>query len=372
MVKDPISILKSGPLSFNYWRKQNEYEPVSYSGIKLEDKNLSYYDFKNSDFSEAYFDGGIIGSSNFYKSVFRNVNFNILALGKSYFFDSIFNEAKFNNVFFYSNIVGLCSFIKAEIENADISQSYFGSSILSNASFKNSELNSTVLYECLLSGCDFTNTKMSSLSIINCNLADCVGLDTIIHKSPNNIDINTLIQTYKNSKNKFDSDIIDFFIYSGVPKNLIDMIPRIASSIKYHDVFICYGEPDKAFAERLVKELRSRNVNCWMYSMDATPGRRIWHEIKEKRQMAGKMVVICSSRSLVRDGVKKEIDEQIDESPEKLIPISLDNLWQQNRFKAVRGKRDIKLFLLERTYADFSNEKKFEASIRRLLNGLKL
>lgn len=91
----------------------------------------------------------------------------------------------------------------------------------------------------------------------------------------------------------------------------------------------------------------------------------------QKRREAEKMIVLCSAKALVRDGVLKEIEEQIDEDPDKMVPISLDDLWKENGFSVKRGKRDLKPFLLERNYADFSDESAYNNSLRRLLGGLK-
>ena len=82
------------------------------------------------------------------------------------------------------------------------------------------------------------------------------------------------------------------------------------------------------------------------------------------------MVVICSAQALVRDGFLKEIEEQIDDNPDKLIPISLDDLWKQQGFRVVRGIRDLKPFLLERNYADFAHLT-YNKAFNRLLNALK-
>lgn len=105
--------------------------------------------------------------------------------------------------------------------------------------------------------------------------------------------------------------------------------------------------------------------------MDATVGERTWGEIGQKRQEAEKMVVLCSIQALMRDGVLKEIEEQMDEDPDKMVPISLENLWEEKGFKVVgRGDRDLKPFLLDKNYADFAN-RPYEEALERLLRGLR-
>ncbi len=84
------------------------------------------------------------------------------------------------------------------------------------------------------------------------------------------------------------------------------------------------------------------------------------------------MVVLCSHKALVRDGFLREIEEQIDEDPDKLVPVSLDNDWQHEGFRVMRGERDLKPFLLERNYADFSNPSNYEKELKSLLKALEV
>jgi hypothetical protein len=83
------------------------------------------------------------------------------------------------------------------------------------------------------------------------------------------------------------------------------------------------------------------------------------------------MVVICSAAALIRDGALKEIEEQIDEDPDKMIPISRDNLWREPGFRVVRGSHDLGPFLRDRNYADFCDESCYEESLQRLLKALR-
>ena len=82
------------------------------------------------------------------------------------------------------------------------------------------------------------------------------------------------------------------------------------------------------------------------------------------------MIVLCSGNSLVRDGALKEIEEQVNEDPDKMVPVSCDNLWKEPGFKVMRGSRDLKPFLLDRNYADFSDAESYGKSLERLLKGL--
>ncbi len=107
-----------------------------------------------------------------------------------------------------------------------------------------------------------------------------------------------------------------------------------------------------------------------MYSMDYTPGRRTWKEIIDNRRASHKVLVICSTASLSRDGILKEIEQQIDENPDKVIPVSIDLGWTKSTFIIKRGATDLKPFLLERNYADFATES-FNEALDRLAKAIK-
>lgn len=144
----------------------------------------------------------------------------------------------------------------------------------------------------------------------------------------------------------------------------------MANGTSWFTCFISYGQPDLRVAQRLVADLQAKNVRVWFYEQDKTPGARTQREIGEARREAEKVIVLCSVESLIQEGVLSEIDDQIRENPDKVIPVSLDDVWQHPNFHIERGSRDLKPFLLERNYADFRDESAYEESFQKLLGAL--
>ena len=62
----------------------------------------------------------------------------------------------------------------------------------------------------------------------------------------------------------------------------------------------------------------------------------------------------------------------MDDDPDKIIPISRDDLWRAPGFQVQRTRRDLKAFLLERNYADFSPGADYADAFEWLLRGLEL
>jgi len=152
------------------------------------------------------------------------------------------------------------------------------------------------------------------------------------------------------------------------------MVPELVREIRYYSAFIAYGTPDKGIAERLYEDLKARGVSCWLFDADARAGRPLWGEIGKARREAERVIVTCSADSLVRDGLRKEIEETADEDPSKLVPISLDNLWREEGFTVRRGARDLKPCLENQIYADFvgwqRDKKAYQKGLEKVLNGL--
>ena len=144
-----------------------------------------------------------------------------------------------------------------------------------------------------------------------------------------------------------------------------------ARRLAYYSCFICFGGPDQAFAKRLYDDLREYGVECWLYTEDAKAGDPIWSNIKKKLRKAEKWIVVCSLKSLSREGVVREIEEMVDAGSDRIVPVSLDKHWRASGFKVVSGTRDLKPFLTERTLARFSQRGKlYQQGFEKLLAGL--
>ena len=248
---------------------------------------------------------------------------------------------------------------------------------LSLANLSGANLSGADLFVANLSGANLSGGNLSDARVVasafaRCDLSAVAGLETVQHEGPSSIGTDTLLATYRGAGNRLTPDLRGFFIKAGVPASLLDALPTIAGQIRYHTAFVAYGEPDRAFAEGLYNALQSRGVICWMYAMDATPGEPTWHEIGRKRREAGKFIVLCSVAGLVQSGPKKEIEEQMDDDPDKIIPISRDDLWKADGFEVRRDGRDLKPFLVERNWADFSRRADYATAFEKLLKALEL
>lgn len=360
------------------------------SGANLSEANLHEANLLGANLSNTDLTGADITLANLYGANLSKANLSNANGTLSHFYGANLTGARL-----FGADLSLSVLIKADLSGANLSGSNLFQADLTRAELVKSDLSGadlsfvtlylTELLETNLSNTNLTGTKlvnvkaeinlsgarMNYTTLGDCNLTKFRGLETIKHEGPSNIDVKTIVNSFRAAGNCLTLDIKNFLLNAGLPKEILETLPSILAEVKYCTCFVCYGQPDLVFAESLVENLKARGVSCWLYSMDYTPGRKVWGEIIQKRREAEKMIVLCSAKALVRNGVLKEIEEQIDENPDKMVPISLDDLWKENGFSVKRGQRDLKTFLLDQNYADFTDEPTYDKSLSRLLKGLK-
>ena len=355
-----LEVVKKGKAAMEQWRKQHPKERLdlslaSLNGADLTMADLSRANLKQADLIEANLSGADIS-----RSILGGARLMLAVLIETNLRGADLTLANLNGA----------DLTMADLSRANLSQADLRIADLSRANLSRADLLGASLRGAELSGVNLSAARCAYTGFGLCDLSLARGLDSVVHRMPSTIGIDTLIASFRCAGNRLTPELETFFRGAGVPKNLLAELPRILAEVQYCTAFICYGEPDLTFTQGLYQDLTAKGVSCWLYSMDATPGKRTWKEIVERRREAEKMIVLCSAGALVRDGVLKEVEEQIDEDPDKMVPISLDNLWKEDGFKVMRGSRDLKPFLLERNYADFSDPAKYEKSLQRLLNGL--
>ena len=365
-----IELVQQGREAIEQWREQHPEEHLDLVGADLDRVNLTAAnlvktDLRGASLRMAKLNGANLSWTDLTEANLSEAELNLAKLSRAFLARANLSGAKLFGI----------DLSEADLSNANLMLAHIFQANASKACLRQADLTGawlmlTDLTKANLEGTIFTKVLCYDTVFANCNLCGARGLDSIVHLGPSSIGIDTLIASFRGAGNRPTPELETFFRGAGVPKELLDELPRIIAEIPYCTCFIAYGEPDRAFAEKLVKDLRGRGLSCWAYFSDYTPGERTWRELGQERQKAEKMVVLCSAPGLVKEGLLKEIEEQIDENPDKMVPVSLDNLWKEPGFRVMRGNRDLKPFLLpDRNYADFT--KPYEEAVEQLLKGLR-
>ncbi len=265
----------------------------------------------------------------------------------------------------------LADVMSASLKEATLYFATLAGTNLNRANLEAADLTLAYLNSSRLAGTRFTGTHFRGTTLANCDMSGCVGVRNSMHHSPSSIGLDTLVLTYRSAGNRLTQNVGVFFFTAGVSRVLLKSLPEILSKVRYYNCFVAHGEPDREFARRLVASLIDRGVSCWRYSLDGVSAKRGRGETILRRIGAEKMIVLCSAKSLVRERVLMELAWRVDEEPQLLLPVSLDDAWKEPWFPVKRGEHNLKPFLIENVRVSFHDEARYDQCLSSLLELLR-
>jgi hypothetical protein len=248
-----------------------------------------------------------------------------------------------------------------------------GGADLSDANLTGSDLRGANLSNAKLDRSDLTLATVGLTTFANVDLSGTKGLETLIHRGPSSIGIDTIYRSKGNIP-------LAFLRGAGVPESLIKyMASLVGTGIEFYSLFISYSTKDQEFAERLHAALQAKGVRCWFAPHDLRGGMKVHRQIDEAIRVYDKLLLILSESSMASEWVRTEIavarKREVEQKREVLFPIGLCpflTIRKWEYFDSDIGKdsaREIREFHIP----DFSNWKdhdSYRLAFDRLLRDL--
>ena len=172
---------------------------------------------------------------------------------------------------------------EANLSGADLRGAYLGDANLSRADLSEANLSGAYLGDAL---CDTT-------IFANVDLSEVRGLDSIGHRGPSTIGIDTLFRSH--------GKIPEGFLRGcGVPETLIAYLPSIVGAMKpiqFYSCFISYSTKNQDFAERLHSKMRDMGLRVWFAPEDVQGGKKLHEQIDEAIRVYDKLLLGGASGS---------------------------------------------------------------------------
>jgi uncharacterized protein YjbI with pentapeptide repeats len=286
--EEHLAKLNEGREPWNEWRKENpDVIP----------------DLSDASFVQADFSGYHLDRVQFVSAELVNANFSKVDLSDANFDDSDARGAIFTN---------------AELWNTN-----YADARLKNADFGDAELSFTNFSRTSVFGANFTNATMRYCVLTARSLAGTIGLETIRHRGPSSVGIDTLFAS---------GGLPESFLRGcGVPEEFVQYAGAlIGKPIEYYSCFISYSSADEEFARRLYADLQSRSIRTWFAPEDLKIGERFRSSIDESIRVHDKLVLILSASSIDSTWVEKEVEtafarERKENRNDVLFPIRVDD-----------------------------------------------
>lgn len=255
---------------------------------------------------------------------------------------------------------------EADLSRADLSGANRGRAELLGVYLWNAGLRKADLREANLRGANLKDATCLETIFANVDLGETKNLDSIDHRGPSTIGIDTLFNSRGNIPEAFLRGC-------GVPDQMIEYAKSLTGkAIDYYSCFISYSSKDEEFAKRLWEGLQAKNVRCWLACEDMKIGDKIRPTIEESIRLHDKLFLILSEHSMKSKWVKHEVENALDLEIERektvLFPVRVDDTVMKSKADwagATKEKRHI---------GDFTRWKEHDAyseAFERLLRDLK-
>ena len=277
--------------------------------------------------------------------------------------------ANLENALLMSANLSDSSLRNANLKGADLWNALLEDAVLIDANLQNAELSLATFANTDLERANFTGATMGYTTIVACDLTEVVGLDTIVHRGPSSIGVDTL---------QFSLSMLphSFLKGCGLPDHIIEFVESVARKpIQFYSCFLSHSAEDKPFAKHLYDKLQGSSVRCWYFPESARTGEKLWDEINKAIRLHDKLVIICTSNSLNSEAVIKEIKEGLRREQEEVVRRNQDaenvvsGKWTQEEFARRRYHTRVlfPIALNDYVFTDWDHPLKYELQKSRVI-----
>lgn len=353
-----FEIVKRGASAIESWRRENPHtildlDMAKLSGAKLAGADLSFSNLSMASLIDADLRDATLDNSDMSCTFLDGADFRGACLSSALLIASFMNETDFRE--------------------ADLSVTNLSGSQMKEANLSKADLSGANLTDVDLSQANLSEAISQATAWGGVDLSNVIGIETIEHKGPSSIGINTLV----NSRGM----VPEIFLRGcGVSDDIISYIPSLFanSAIDFYSCFISYSHEDKTFARRLHDALQGRGIRCWLDEHQILPGDNIYDRIDHGIRVWDKVLLCASKHSLTSGWVDDELKHAFAKEKQlfqdrgcevqSLIPLNLDGYlfsdWNHSKKNQV----------LERMAPDFtgweSDNAKFEQQFERVVKAL--
>jgi len=424
---EQLSILKQGVDTWNGWRTKNLYvyadlneaqlSAVELAGVDLRiahlrRANLFRANLSGADLSGADLSDADLREANLSQANLTRANLNGASLSGAFVRDADLQQANLlaanlRNANLRNAAIGDANLMVANLSGADLSGADLGRSNLTKAhlagaslrradlrgaTFSRANLSRSDLVEALFIDTDLVGADVSEASagltvFANAELGKVKGLESVDHRGPSHISMDTLILSEGRIPEIFlrgcglsDADVE--YARLSRPDLGMEEIEKILHKIRdlraaqtpqVSPLFISYSHADGKFVDRIGDCLKDKGIRFWRESHERKAGRLETHLDKAFRQNP-KVLLILSDHSMKSDWVEQEIRTARELERESggavLCLVELD----ESR-KADRWPKQIMEQITESDLLDFSawrDKSKFESTFQKLIDSLDL
>ena len=403
-ISDHIAVIQNGKDAVQAWRVQHPNIQLDLSGASLENldlrnMNLEYADLSGCNLSKANLQDinlahATLKHADISNATFSRANLEFAVLDHAVLSDTNLTHANLSHTSLYRADLLRCDlidvdFTQTNLGRADLTASNLARSRLSGANLYRTNLTMANLSYANLTGAnliyanlsrsnlhetDFSDTTCGYTTWTNCNLTTTLGLESVHHAAPSDIDLGTHAFSLESPDAGHLQIARDFFRQSGGSDDAFGRITTLLNTTPsiFQNCYLLHAEIDRDFALQLSHDLNHNGAKCWLFSEIHSLSEDVEFHLENALRAYDKIIVICSLEGLHDRTVLRQVAHVI--QPETMIqehPKSSIFAVTRDDYLMTEWTNTLKPLLLDGYIADFRSSSNYGREISRLAHALK-
>jgi len=425
--EEQLSILKRGVDVWNGWRAKNIYvyadlneadlhgvdlskadlriahlrranlfraalRGANLSGADLSDADLREANLREADLTKANLNGANLSSAfareaNFSQANLLAANLRNASLRNANLSDANLTVVNLDRADLSGANLSKSNLMKAHLSGAELRRADLSGARLTGANLTTSNLVEARFVDADLNGTGFSEATVGSTVFANSDLGRVKGLESLDHRYPSYISIDTFVLSEGKIPEVFlrgcglsDADI-EYAKLSNpdLGKEEIDRILykihhfRAAQALQISPLFISYSHADSKFVDKVGNSLAKKGIRFWrdIHDMKAES---VEKQIDRAIRQNATVLLVLSEYSLSSDWVEHEV--RAAQGLEKkmggyvLCPVALADNWKTSRWPKRILEQMTEYNILD--FSEWKDDHQFEAMFPKLIEGLQL
>jgi len=374
--------LKQGTEAWNRWRAGNPDARIDLVGASLRGLDLKWAVLSGAELIDADLGGADLRWANLSGADLSKADLSGARLSRANLAGARLSKA----VLAGAGLVGT-NLSGAWLDEANLTGADLSGGTLNGLNLGRADLTGANLTGARLEGADLQGAVVDGTVFAALDLGEAAGLELVVHRGPSQVSADT----FARSKGKIpavflrgcglsDADIeyarladpgLGNEEVDGVLRRIHDL--RAEQAVQTSPLFISCSDADAAFVTRLEGSLDKRGVRFWRNGHEAKAG-RLEKQIDRVMRLNPTWLLVLSAGSIASDWVEQEVRTARvlgkEMGRDLLCPVTLDDSW-----KSAPLPQRVTEQVLDDDLLDFSawqDEREFEATFRKLLDGLGL
>jgi len=355
--KDILHILEKGVDAWNSWRQMNPLDIPNLVRAELSGANLFRANLQAAHLHRANLNGADLRRANLNGADLRRASLVGANLAGAHLSAALLTGASLAGAHLagahlsradlrYTDLTRAnlthADLTRANLTDANLAYANLSAANLDNASLTGADLSGANLIQAnlnhaLLDEMDLTAATIGWTSLGDLDLRSVLGLDTVFHRGPSTLGVDTLALSRGGVPEEFLRGV-------GVPEEWIAPIHSLAGGVTEPFAhFIRYAPEDETFAKRLCTDLQAKSLRCWRAPIESLMKETPSWDTEPPTCSRSRFLVVLSRHSVQSDQLQREVavalaekqrehDERPHTLPEKetcqrrsrLFPLRLD------------------------------------------------